>query len=316
MELFQPNECLILIVDDVTHNIRLLDKILDGVGYNTVFANSGKQALEIIGNKASQIDLILLDLMMPEMDGIEVCNILKSNPMYQDIPIIFITADNSAESFATAFKMGAIDYIKKPFDKAELLLRVENQLKLNKAYAGLRRSNDELLEAYALLQQLVTVDPLTGLENRRSLVEFGEVQLKLAQRYNFFFSIMMIDLDYFKKINAIYGHPLGDEILKNIAKILKDSLRNVDHLGRFGGDEFVIILPNTNLKNAVVTAEKVREAIANFKHNIEEQIIQATVSIGIASYNPLDDDVNQILERADQALYTAKSSGRNCFITE
>ena len=316
MELFQPNECLILIVDDVTHNIRLLDKILDGVGYNTVFANSGKQALEIIGNKASQIDLILLDLMMPEMDGIEVCNILKSNPMYQDIPIIFITADNSAESFATAFKMGAIDYIKKPFDKAELLLRVENQLKLNKAYAGLRRSNDELLEAYALLQQLVTVDPLTGLENRRSLVEFGEVQLKLAQRYNFFFSIMMIDLDYFKKINAIYGHPLGDEILKNIAKILKDSLRNVDHLGRFGGDEFVIILPNTNLKNAVVTAEKVREAIANFKHNIEEQIIQATVSIGIASYNPLDDDVNQILERADQALYTAKSSGRNCSITE
>jgi diguanylate cyclase (GGDEF)-like protein len=316
MELFQPNECLILIVDDVTHNIRLLDKILDGVGYNTVFANSGKQALEIIGNKASQIDLILLDLMMPEMDGIEVCNILKSNPMYQDIPIIFITADNSAESFATAFKMGAIDYIKKPFDKAELLLRVENQLKLNKAYAGLRKSNDELLEAYALLQQLVTVDPLTGLENRRSLVEFGEVQLKLAQRYNFFFSIMMIDLDYFKKINAIYGHPLGDEILKNIAKILKDSLRNVDHLGRFGGDEFVIILPNTNLKNAVVTAEKVREAIANFKHNIEEQIIQATVSIGIASYNPLDDDVNQILERADQALYTAKSSGRNCSITE
>jgi len=127
---------------------------------------------------------------------------------------------------------------------------------------------------------------------------------------------MMIDLDYFKKINAIYGHPLGDEILKNIAKILKDSLRNVDHLGRFGGDEFVIILPNTNLKNAVVTAEKVREAIANFKHNIEEQIIQATVSIGIASYNPLDDDVNQILERADQALYTAKSSGRNCSITE
>lgn len=316
MELFQPNECLILIVDDVTHNIRLLDKILDGVGYNTVFANSGKQALEIIGNKASQIDLILLDLMMPEMDGIEVCNILKSNPMYQDIPIIFITADNSAESFATAFKMGAIDYIKKPFDKAELLLRVENQLKLNKAYAGLRRSNDELLEAYALLQQLVTVDPLTGLENRRSLMDFAEVQLKLAQRYKSFFSILLIDLDYFKKINDTYGHLIGDEILKNIAKILKYVLRNVDHIGRFGGEEFIVILPNTNLKNAVVTAEKVREAIANFKHNIEEQIIQATVSIGIASYNPLDDDVNQILERADQALYTAKSSGRNCSITE
>ena len=316
MELFQPNECLILIVDDVTHNIRLLDKILDGVGYNTVFANSGKQALEIIGNKASQIDLILLDLMMPEMDGIEVCNILKSNPMYQDIPIIFITADNSAESFATAFKMGAIDYIKKPFDKAELLLRVENQLKLNKAYAGLRRSNDELLEAYALLQQLVTVDPLTGLENCRSIMIFTELQIKLAQRYKSFFSILLIDLDYFKKINDTYGHLIGDEILKNIAKILKYVLRNVDHIGRFGGEEFIVILPNTNLKNAVVTAEKVREAIANFKHNIEEQIIQATVSIGIASYNPLDDDVNQILERADQALYTAKSSGRNCSITE
>jgi diguanylate cyclase (GGDEF)-like protein len=316
MELFQPNECLILIVDDVTHNIRLLDKILDGVGYNTVFANSGKQALEIIGNKASQIDLILLDLMMPEMDGIEVCNILKSNPMYQDIPIIFITADNSAESFATAFKMGAIDYIKKPFDKAELLLRVENQLKLNKAYAGLRRSNDELLEAYALLQQLVTVDPLTGLENCRSIMIFTELQIKLAQRYKSFFSILLIDLDYFKKINDTYGHLIGDEILKNIAKILKYVLRNVDHIGRFGGEEFIVILPNTNLKNAVLVAEKVREAIANFVHNIEDHIIQTTVSIGIASYNSLDDDVNQIIKRADQALYTAKSSGRNCSITE
>jgi diguanylate cyclase (GGDEF)-like protein len=316
MELFQPNECLILIVDDVTHNIRLLDKILDGVGYNTVFANSGKQALEIIGNKASQIDLILLDLMMPEMDGIEVCNILKSNPMYQDIPIIFITADESPQSLLNAFKTGAIDYLKKPLDKAELLLRVENQLKLNKVYAGLRRSNDELLEAYALLQQLATVDPLTGLENRRSLMDFSEVQLKLAQRYKSFFSILLIDLDYFKKINDTYGHLIGDEILKNIAKILKESLRNVDHIGRFGGEEFIVILPNTTLKNAVLVAEKVRDAIANFKHNIEEQIIQATVSIGIASYNPLDDDVNQILERADQALYQAKSSGRNCSITE
>jgi diguanylate cyclase (GGDEF)-like protein len=212
--------------------------------------------------------------------------------------------------------MGAIDYIKKPFDKAELLLRVENQLKLNKAYAGLRRSNDELLEAYALLQQLVTVDPLTGLENCRSIMIFTELQIKLAQRYKTFFSILLIDLDYFKKINDTYGHLIGDEILKNIAKILKYVLRNVDHIGRFGGEEFIVILPNTNLKNAVLVAEKVREAIANFKHNIEEQIIQATVSIGIASYNSLDDDANQIIKRADQALYTAKSSGRNCSITE
>ena len=316
MELFQPNECLILIVDDVPNNLRLLDEILDEMSYDTIFANSGKQAVEIVEKQTIQIDLILLDLMMPGMDGVEVCTIIKSNPMCQDIPIIFITADESPQGLLNAFKTGAIDYIKKPLDKTELLLRVENQLKLNKAYAGLRRSNDELLEAYALLQQLVTVDPLTGLENRRSLMDFAEVQLKLAQRYKSFFSIILIDLDYFKKINDTYGHLVGDEILQNIAKILKDVLRNVDHIGRFGGEEFIVILPNTNLKNAVLVAEKVREAIANFKHNIEEQIIQATVSIGIASYNPLDDDVNQILERADQALYTAKSSGRNCFITE
>jgi diguanylate cyclase (GGDEF)-like protein len=123
-------------------------------------------------------------------------------------------------------------------------------------------------------------------------------------------------LDYFKKINDTYGHLIGDEILKNIAKILKYVLRNVDHIGRFGGEEFIVILPNTNLKNAVLVAEKVREAIANFVHNIEDHIIQTTVSIGIASYNSLDDDVNQIIKRADQALYTAKSSGRNCSITE
>ena len=180
----------------------------------------------------------------------------------------------------------------------------------------MRRSNDELLEAYALLQQLATVDPLTGLENRRSLMDFSEVQLKLAKRYKSFFSILLIDLDYFKKINDTYGHLIGDEILKNIAKILKESLRNVDHIGRLGGEEFIVILPNTTLKNAVLVAEKVRDAIANFVHNIEEQNIQTTVSIGIASYNPLDDDVNQIIERADQALYKAKSSGRNCSMTE
>jgi diguanylate cyclase (GGDEF)-like protein len=314
MELFKPKECLILIVDDVMNNIRLLDKMFEGIGYKTVFANSGKQALEIIENQTTPIDLILLDLMMPEMDGIEVCTILKANPMYQDIPIIFITADDRTESFVTAFKTGAIDYIKKPFQKTELLLRVENQLKLNKAYAGLRKSNDELLEAYALLEQLVTIDPLTGLGNRRSLLEFGDRQLKLTQRYHFLFSIMMIDLDDFKKINAIYGYPLGDEVLKNIAKILKNSLRNVDYLGRFGGDEFMIILPNTNLEKTVIVAERVREKIANFVHNIEQHIIQTTVSIGIASYNSLDDDVNQIIKRADQALYKAKSSGRNCSI--
>jgi len=312
MELFKPKECLILIVDDVINNIRLLDKMFEGVGYNTVFANSGKQALEIIENQTTPIDLILLDLMMPEMDGIEVCTILKANPMYQDIPIIFITADDRTESFVTAFKTGAIDYIKKPFQKTELLLRVENQLKLNKAYAGLRKSNDELLEAYALLEQLVTIDPLTGLGNRRSLLEFGDRQLKLTQRYHFLFSIMMIDLDDFKKINAIYGYPLGDEVLKNIAKILKNSLRNVDYLGRFGGDEFMIILPNTSLENTVIVAERIRGIIANFVHNIEQYIIQTTVSIGIASYNSLDDDVNQIIKRADQALYKAKSSGSNC----
>jgi len=312
MELFKPKECLILIVDDVINNIRLLDKMFEGVGYNTVFANSGKQALEIIENQTTPIDLILLDLMMPEMDGIEVCTILKANPMYQDIPIIFITADDRTESFVTAFKTGAIDYIKKPFQKTELLLRVENQLKLNKAYAGLRKSNDELLEAYALLEQLVTIDPLTGLGNRRSLLEFGDRQLKLTQRYHFLFSIMMIDLDDFKKINAIYGYPLGDEVLKNIAKILKNSLRNVDYLGRFGGDEFMIILPNTSLENTVIVAERIRGIIANFVHNIEQYIIQTTVSIVIASYNSLDDDVNQIIKRADQALYKAKSSGSNC----
>ncbi len=254
MELFQPNECLILIVDDVPNNLRLLDEILDEMSYNTIFANSGKQAVEIVEKHTIQIDLILLDLMMPEMDGIEVCTIIKSNPMCQDIPVIFITADESPQGLLNAFKTGAIDYIKKPLDKTELLLRVENQLKLNKAYAGLRRSNDELLEAYALLQQLVTVDPLTGLENRRSLMDFAEVQLKLAKRYKSFFSIILIDLDYFKKINDTYGHLVGDEILQNIAKILKDVLRNVDHIGRFGGEEFIVILPNTNLKNAVLVA--------------------------------------------------------------
>lgn len=314
LQLFKPKDCLILIVDDFPANIRLLTAILEKAGYNTTFAKSGEQALERV--ESAKIDLILLDFMMPGMNGIEVCQKLKSTPKNQEIPIIFITANQDINILLKAFTEGAIDYLVKPFNSDELLLRVKNHLMLSKAYLGLRKANDQLIEAYALMEQLIVLDPLTGTKNRRALIEFGEIQFTLTKRYGHAFSIMFIDLDYFKKINDQFGHLAGDEILINIAKIFKNNLREVDQFGRFGGEEFIAILPNTNLSNAMVLAERIREIIADFTHEFENQNIQVTVSIGIASSQALDDNFNQMIKRADQALYCAKNSGRNCTRTE
>ena len=299
---FEPESFLILVVDDVTKNLQLVMEILEQIGYETTFATGGKKALERL--EIVKPDLILLDLMMPDMGGLEVCEILKADPKYQKIPIIFLTASNEQENLIDAFEKGAVDYVTKPFHSAELLARVRTHLELKQA-------RDDLHEAYEVLESLVVVDPLTGVANRRAIDTFAQEEYERAQRYKTEFSVLMIDLDHFKQVNDIYGHYIGDECLKIVAEKLNDSLRSVDQFGRFGAEEFVAILPQTNLTEAIKVAERIRLEISQLAPDIKDFSTSLSVSIGVSAFEEKDQVLMDVFIRADKALYEAKEMGRN-----
>ncbi|MEM9538873.1 MAG: diguanylate cyclase [Cyanobacteria bacterium P01_E01_bin.42] len=302
MNEFNASNFLILIVDDIASNLQIIGEILDEVGYATTFAISGKQALDRIFT--ARPDLILLDLMMPDMNGLKVCEILKADPTYQDIPVIFLTASNEQNHLLQAFEKGAVDYITKPFNHQELLARVKTHLEL-------KYTRDELKKALAELEKLATTDPLTGIANRRYLLILGEREFLRVCRYDRPLSILMLDLDRFKNINDTYGHSLGDEVLKKMAEVTSSVLRAMDYFGRFGGEEFVILLPETNLEEGRDVAERIGREIAEMQLTHLEKIIKITVSIGVATYQVGDTTIDDILRRADDALYQAKRLGRD-----
>ncbi|MEL4894347.1 GGDEF domain-containing response regulator [Crocosphaera sp. Alani8] len=318
LEPFDPEKFLILIVDDIRKNLQLLIEILDTVGYRTTFALSGKQAIERL--KGTKPDLILLDLMMPEINGIEVCKRLQQDENTAKIPIIFLTAATETNYLLNAFEAGAVDYITKPFRTPELLARV-------KIHLDLKRTKDELEKAYDEMKRIAATDELTGIPNRRSIFNFGRQEFELSKRYNSPFSLLMIDIDKFKTINDSYGHDIGDEALKMMVKTTLNSIRKVDyigrlealeetpekkgHLGRLGGEEFVVILPHTNLKGAYKAAERICKAMTAESLQVENKPVNITVSIGVATYDQKDEKMDDLLKRADLALFAAKRNGRN-----
>ncbi|WP_232826344.1 response regulator [Cyanothece sp. BG0011] len=228
LEPFKPENFLILVVDDIRKNLQLLIEILDTLGYGTTFAISGQQALERV--EVTEPDLILLDLMMPEMNGIEVCKKLKHNPKTEEIPVIFLTAATETNYLINAFEAGAVDYVTKPFKTPELLARIKTHL-------DLKRTKDELAKAYEEMKRIAATDELTGILNRRSLFKLGKQEFERSQRYNPPFSLLMIDVDKFKSINDTYGHDIGDEALKMMVKITLNCLRRVDLIGRLETEE-------------------------------------------------------------------------------
>ncbi|MDJ0729586.1 MAG: diguanylate cyclase [Crocosphaera sp.] len=336
LELFKPENFLILVVDDIRKNLQLLIEILDTSGYGTTFALSGKQALERV--KVTEPDLILLDLMMPEINGIEVCKRLKDDENTAKIPVIFLTAATETNYLLNAFEVGAVDYVTKPFRTPELLARVKTHLdlkktkdELEKAYQEMKKTKEELEKAYQETKRIASTDELTGIPNRRSIFNFGKQEFERSQRYKLPFSLLMIDIDKFKTINDSYGHDVGDDALRMMVKITLNSLRKVDyigrleteeealtkkghlesHLGRLGGEEFVVILPHTGLKGAYIAAQRVCDAMTEESLQVGDKTVRITVSIGVATYDPKDEKMDDILKRADLALFAAKENGRN-----
>ncbi|HKL20818.1 MAG TPA: diguanylate cyclase [Tichowtungia sp.] len=288
----------ILVVDDLRVNAMRMRSLLEPE-WEVQIALSGPEALEVVTRPAAP-DLILLDLQMPGMNGHEVCRRLKGNPETREIPVIFITAMEDWNDEAQGLALGAADYITKPVHAPIVQARIRNQLALRNAQAELARKNQEL-------ERLAVCDRLTGLYNRRKLDERLEQELTRAARYNRPLSVIMLDLDHFKEINDTCGHPAGDTVLAESAVRLKRALRKNDTVGRWGGEEFLILCPETGLRDAAGLAERLRQTFADRDF---PEAGRLTASFGVAACRA-EDQPNKLLSRADRALYRAKKSGRN-----
>ncbi len=307
---FQASDCLILVVDDLPSNLRVVQGILAPAGYDLTLATGGSQALERV--KAARPDLIVLDLMMPDLDGITVCKMLKADPQYAEIPIIFLTASDSDGHLEDAFAAGAVDYVTKPFRPAELLARIRNQLLLKYALDELRATKAELLNTLQDLEHLANTDPLTQVLNRRSWQDLAKREWQRAQRYGTPFAVLMLDCDRFKQVNDQYGHDVGDRVLCAIAGTLQTTCRELDAIARYGGEEFAILLPQTDAETARNLAERLCQAIAALAVVVPDGTVKVTASLGVGGYQDGDADLLDVSRRADRALYAAKEAGRNC----
>ncbi len=285
----------ILAVDDTAINLDILEEILKQ--YDVINAISGQDALKIVNEE--KIDLILLDIMMPNMDGYEVCKRLKADDKTKDIPIIFITAKVDEDSIEKAYNLGGTYYVIKPFRPKELLSRVKKELK-----------HKEMIED---LKFLASTDSMTKLYNRRYFTEISDFILNLMKREKQNLSVIMIDIDNFKSVNDTYGHKVGDDVIIALANKLIKYQRQSDIVCRYGGEEFVILLPNTSIEGATILAQKIRKDVELLTINISSnKDLKFTISLGISQVDLENEtSIEVALKRADDALYEAKENGRN-----
>lgn len=298
MEFKKPT---ILVVDDMTTTLLLLHDLLKDT-YEVKIAKSGTKALEIL-ESPNDIDLILLDIEMPDINGYDVCKRIKNNETIRNIPIIFITERTSQEDEEYGLNLGAIDYITKPFNNAIVKLRIKN-------YLNLKIKND-------MLEKLSMYDGLTNIRNRRFFDETFEKTFNEIKRDKKSLAVLMIDIDFFKPYNDNYGHGQGDETLRKVAKALEKTIkRPSDFVARYGGEEFVILLKNIDKTGLQTVAKNLLEAIRELKITHEYSKVEdfVTVSIGV-SYCSCPDEITktELLLKADEALYNVKNSGRNNF---
>jgi len=289
----------VLAIDDNRTNLALLKVHLSRMGLEVIMEEDGHKGPEVAVRE--QPDLILLDIMMPGIDGYEVCRRLKAGKSTSAIPIIFVSTKDSTPDKIMGLELGAIDYITKPFDPGEL-----------KARLGI------ILQMITLQEKLldqVNTDELTGLSNRRQFSELLDRQVLQAKAEGNELSLIMIDLDHFKQINDTYGHLGGDVILKQLADLLKSNIHALDILGRYGGEEFILIMPNTAGNEAARAAERLRQLTEECHWKISAERIRITISLGLATMTIQEPiDAEELIRRADAALYGAKAQGRNCLV--
>jgi diguanylate cyclase (GGDEF)-like protein len=300
----------ILIVDDHPDNVEILRARLEAAGYRTQAAEDGEEALRLVAECPP--DLILLDVMMPRLDGNEVARRIKADRSLPFIPISMQTALESVESTVDGLGGGAGDSFTKPINYVELEARVRSMLRIKALQDEVQQRERDLARANTELRLMAVTDGLTGLYNRRHLEERLHEMFEHSARLHEPLACVMADLDHFKAVNDNYGHQVGDEVLKQLAMLLRSVAREVDRAGRYGGEEFMVILPGTVLDAAVTFAERARQEVADHIFTFDGGSLRATISCGVAAWpHPRIAERDELVKAADDALYVAKALGRN-----
>lgn len=292
----------ILVVDDDLDLLTFVTATLETQGYQIKQAQSGQEALECL--QGWRPDLVILDINMPVLNGIETLRKIKSADYFT--AIIFLTAESRTEQIITGLDAGADDYMSKPFSPNELLARVRAQLRI-------KDLTDQLQIANEKLQALVEIDDLTGLYNMRNIYSKLDYEIKRAQRYDRHVAVIMMDMDFFKRVNDTNDHLFGSFVLKEVGGIIRRTIRDTDIGARYGGDEFILILSETNIEGVKIFCERLRSTIENYEFNNGESKMKLTASIGFAIAQPKNKilDARMLVKWADRALYDSKTKGRN-----
>jgi diguanylate cyclase (GGDEF)-like protein len=288
----------ILAVDDAKDTLMLLEFDLAEVGYEVFTAESGELALAVLEEQA--IDLILLDMYMPGLSGLAVLKKVKAHPLFMKTPVIMLSASDDEDKIVDALESGADDYVTKPYIPKVLLARIKTSIRL--------------LEKTLELESLAKTDFLTGINNRCAFENLASKAISQAKRTNLPYVMAMLDIDFFKAVNDNYGHDAGDKVLIQFTRILCECFREDDIIGRVGGEEFAVFMPNITVKNAFAACERFRLSIQNNKISIDDyndEKISVTVSIGLSLRENAEMSLEELFKQSDLSLYQAKKNGRN-----
>jgi diguanylate cyclase (GGDEF)-like protein len=292
---------VVLLVEDSAAIRALVRRMLVAGGHTVVEAAGGAAALAVC--REQQPDVVLLDVEMPEMSGWDVLAAMKADPDLRDVPVVFLTGRSDTTDMVDGLRLGAHDYLRKPCEPTELLARVQ-------AAARVKRLQDELRQRNEDLDRISRTDALTGLRNRRHVEEYLVKLTSLARRNAEPIAVLVIDIDHFKSVNDTHGHDAGDAVLREVAGRMLGSVRLEDMVGRWGGEEFLVVLPNTAAEGAAELAERLRQVVAETPCRLADgEAVQVSISVGCAA--SLMDDAGRLVRSADAAMYEAKESGRN-----
>jgi diguanylate cyclase (GGDEF)-like protein len=298
----------VLVVEDSPSQADWLKETLAHQGYRISVARDGREALRQVMSDAP--DLVVLDVMLPDMDGLEVLRVIKMRSREQFVPVILISAKATLESRVAGLRIGADDFLAKPFAEAEIQARAAAMLRI-------KSLQDQLREANAQLEKLAVADGLTGLYNRRTFDERLRDEFTRCRRYGDPVSLLILDLDHFKRLNDEYGHPFGDRVLRETAELLSSMLRAPDVCARYGGEEFAVILPKTHMKGALAVGERILARLREKTYAAPgtpsvAAAVRVTASAGVASHPSAGITTPELLvDCADEALYRAKCDGRD-----
>jgi len=300
----------LLLIDDSETQSGQIKQSLERLGYTVEWARSGVEGLKLA--RSNRPDLVLLDVVMADIDGFAVCRWLKMNAETREIPVIMLTVRTALADKVEGLNIGADDYLAKPFQDEELEARIFAALRVKATHAELKERNQQLESMLHHVEALAITDPLTGLFNRRRFADVLKREFAVTKRYKNTLSCLMIDLDHFKHINDRYGHDAGDLVLKEVARKIQETLREVDVPARYGGEEFAVLLPHTSKRDAMIVAERVCSIVRKVEIKLGNDVPKLSASVGVSgNIDVLSGQAEDLVKAADFALYEAKRRGRD-----